>query len=61
MEVDVLTAGNAAVAKVFEVIEQQSQPTFDENFNKLVYYSWSGGGGALSPQVNNQGIGEPAA
>lgn len=30
---------NAAVAQIFKVIEEQSQPTFDEDFNLLSYVS----------------------
>ncbi|KZW03916.1 hypothetical protein EXIGLDRAFT_715946 [Exidia glandulosa HHB12029] len=52
---------NAAVKQIFKVIEEQSQPTFDEDFNLLSYYSWSGGNGALSPMVNNHGNNEPNA
>ncbi|EJD53887.1 hypothetical protein AURDEDRAFT_110595 [Auricularia subglabra TFB-10046 SS5] len=52
---------NAAVAAIFKVIEEQSQPTFDEDFNLLSYYSWSGGNGALAPFVNNRGNNEPNA
>ena len=55
------TAGNAAIGQIFKVIEEQSQPTFDEDFNLLSYYSWTGGNGALSPMVNNRGNNEPNA
>ncbi|GLB33616.1 putative DUF1237 containing protein [Lyophyllum shimeji] len=51
----------AAIRQIFRVINEQSQPTFDENFNFISYYNWTGGGGALSPQVNNHGNGEPKA
>ncbi|KAF8897341.1 Six-hairpin glycosidase-like protein [Infundibulicybe gibba] len=51
----------AAVDQIFRVINEQSQPTFDENFNFISFYNWTGGGGALSPQVNNLGNGEPKA
>lgn len=53
--------GNSAIGQVFRVIEEQAQPMFDQDFNLLNHYSWSGGNGALSPQVNNNGIGEPYA
>ncbi|KAF5387780.1 hypothetical protein D9615_000219 [Tricholomella constricta] len=51
----------AAVKQVFRVINEQSQPTFDEDFNFISYYNWTGGHGALSPQVNNHGNNEPKA
>lgn len=51
--------GNAAIGQIFRVIEEQSQPTFDENWNFISYYNWTGGNGALSPAVNNAGNGEP--
>ncbi|KAF8623421.1 hypothetical protein AX15_006364 [Amanita polypyramis BW_CC] len=50
-----------AVHQIFRVINEQSQPTFDENFNFISYYNWTGGGGSLSPMVNNLGNGEPRA
>jgi meiotically up-regulated gene 157 (Mug157) protein len=52
-------AGSAAISQIFRVIEEQSQPTFDENFNVISYYNWTGTPGALSPAVNNEGNGEP--
>jgi meiotically up-regulated gene 157 (Mug157) protein len=51
--------GRAAIDQIFRVINEQSQPTFDENFNFMSYYNWTGGDGALSPMVNNMGNGEP--
>lgn len=53
--------GHSAVAQILRVIDEQSQPTFDENFNLISYYNWTGGNGALSPAVNNAGNGEPKA
>jgi uncharacterized protein len=53
--------GRAAVDQIFRVINEQSQPTFDENFNFISYYNWTGGNGALSPMVDNHGNGEPKA
>ncbi|KAK7695703.1 hypothetical protein QCA50_000339 [Cerrena zonata] len=47
--------------QIFRVIDEQSQATFDENFNLVSFYSWTGGNGALSPAVPNAGIGEPKA
>jgi hypothetical protein len=43
------------------VVNEQSQPTFDEDFNLISFYSWTGGGGSLSPAVDNGGNGEPKA
>jgi len=54
-------AGRAAVDQIFRVINEQSQSTFDENFNFVSYYNWTGGNGALSPMVPNHGNGEPKA
>ncbi|KAF8639878.1 hypothetical protein AX17_001132 [Amanita inopinata Kibby_2008] len=51
----------AAVDQIFRVINEQSQPTFDEDFNFVSYYNWTGGNGALSPMVSNEGNGEPKA
>lgn len=53
--------GRTAVDQIFRVINEQSQPTFDQNFNFISYYNWTGGNGALSPMVNNYGYGEPKA
>lgn len=55
------TSGFTAIDQIFRVINEQSQPTFDSDFNFISYYNWTGGGGALSPQVNNLGNGEPKA
>jgi len=52
---------NAAIDQIFRVIDEQSQPTFDKDFNIISYYSWTGGNGALSPAVPNEGNGEPKA
>ncbi|THV03293.1 hypothetical protein K435DRAFT_292465 [Dendrothele bispora CBS 962.96] len=51
----------AAINQIFRVINEQSQPTFDENFNFISFYNWTGGNGALSPAVPNHGNGEPKA
>ena len=53
--------GHEAISQIFRVIEEQSQPTFDENFDFISYYNWTGGNGALSPAVPNAGNGEPKA
>ncbi|KAJ7074850.1 Six-hairpin glycosidase-like protein [Mycena belliarum] len=49
----------AAVGQIFRVINEQSQGSFDANFNWVSYYNWTGGNGALSPAVPNRGNGEP--
>ncbi|KAF5363531.1 hypothetical protein D9756_000561 [Leucocoprinus leucothites] len=50
-----------AIDQIFRVINEQSQPTFDEHFNFISFYNWTGGNGALSPMVDNGGNGEPKA
>lgn len=54
-------AGHSAISQILRVIEEQSQPTFDEDFNMVSFYNWTGGNGALSPAVPNAGNGEPKA
>ncbi|THH17624.1 hypothetical protein EW146_g3227 [Bondarzewia mesenterica] len=51
----------SAIDQIFRLIWEQSQGSFDENFNYVSYYNWTGGNGALSPAVNNGGNGEPKA
>ncbi|PPQ70128.1 hypothetical protein CVT24_003875 [Panaeolus cyanescens] len=51
----------AAIDQIFRVINEQSQATFDKDFNFISFYNWTGGHGALSPMVNNDGNGEPKA
>lgn len=51
----------SAIDQIFRVIREQSQPSFDENFNFISYYNWTGSRGALSPRVNNRGNNEPKA
>lgn len=60
-EADDMCTGHSAISQIFRVIEEQSQPTFDEDFNFISFYNWTGGNGALSPAVNNAGNGEPKA
>ncbi|KAJ7048385.1 hypothetical protein C8F01DRAFT_1282717 [Mycena amicta] len=48
-----------AIDQIFRVINEQSQASFDANFNFISYYNWTGGNGALSPAVPNAGNGEP--
>uniref|UniRef100_A0A8H7XWY9 Glycoside hydrolase family 125 protein n=1 Tax=Psilocybe cubensis TaxID=181762 RepID=A0A8H7XWY9_PSICU len=50
-----------AIDQIFRVINEQSQGSFDENFNFISYYNWTGGNHALSPAVDNGGNGEPKA
>ena len=58
---NLISPGRAAIDQIFRVINEQSQPTFDENFNLISFFNWTGGGGSLSPSVNNLGNGEPKA
>ncbi|KAJ7436822.1 Six-hairpin glycosidase-like protein [Mycena latifolia] len=51
----------AAIDQIFRVIDEQSQATFDVDFNYISYYNWTGGSGSLQPPVNNKGYGEPKA
>jgi meiotically up-regulated gene 157 (Mug157) protein len=53
--------GKAAVDQIFRVVNEQSQPSFDEEFNFISYYNWTGSRGSLSPRVNNRGNNEPRA
>lgn len=53
--------GRDAIDQIFRVINEQSQGSFDENFNFISYYNWTGGNHALSPAVDNGGNGEPKA
>ncbi|KAH7930264.1 hypothetical protein BV22DRAFT_1028488 [Leucogyrophana mollusca] len=49
-----------AIDQIFRVINEQSQPSFDANFNYVSYYNWTGTPGAsYSPAVDNSGNGEP--
>ena len=48
-----------AIDQIFRVIYEQSQSTFDDDWNVVSFYNWTGGNGALSPAVNNEGNGEP--
>ncbi|KAI0068999.1 hypothetical protein BV25DRAFT_1792433 [Artomyces pyxidatus] len=52
---------HSAINQIFRVVSEQSQGSFDENFNFISFYNWTGGAGALSPAVNNGGNGEPKA
>ena len=55
--------GFLAIDQIFQVINNQSQASWDENFNFISYYNWTGSPGSLSnsPEVNNGGNGEPKA
>ncbi|EJD01025.1 uncharacterized protein FOMMEDRAFT_21486 [Fomitiporia mediterranea MF3/22] len=48
-----------AISQIFRVIDEQSQASWDDDFNFISFYNWTGGNGALSPAVNNAGNGEP--
>lgn len=50
-----------AIDQIIRVIHEQSQPSFDENFNFISYFNWTGSRGSLSPRVNNRGNNEPKA
>lgn len=56
-----LTLGRTAITQIFRVMHEQSQPSFDQDFNFISYYNWTGGPGALSPAVKNYGNNEPKA
>ncbi|KAL0061344.1 hypothetical protein AAF712_011861 [Marasmius tenuissimus] len=53
--------GSTAIDQIFRVINEQSQGSFDDDFNFISYYNWTGTAGALSPRVNNRGNNEPRA
>jgi len=48
-----------ALDQIFTVIEEQSQASFDNDFNFISYYNWTGLPGSPQPPVNNGGNGEP--
>jgi len=51
----------SALDQIFQVINNQSQGSWDKNFNFISYYNWTGLPGSPSPAVNNGGNGEPKA
>ncbi|KIY72929.1 glycoside hydrolase family 125 protein [Cylindrobasidium torrendii FP15055 ss-10] len=55
----------SAISQIFRVIGEQSQGSFsiaDDGITQFVsWYNWTGGNGALSPRVPNEGNGEPKA
>ncbi|KAI0770800.1 Six-hairpin glycosidase-like protein [Irpex lacteus] len=51
---------HTAISQIFRVIQEQSQPTFDDDFNFISFYNWTGGNGALSPAVPNAAFLTPA-
>lgn len=55
----IYSQGFDAINQIFLVIEEQSQASFDADFNFISYYNWTGTAGSLSPAVNNGGNGEP--
>jgi meiotically up-regulated gene 157 (Mug157) protein len=50
-----------AVDQIMQVIEDQSKPSFDEDFNFFSAYNWTGLPGALSGPVTNGGNNAPKA
>ncbi|KAI0921582.1 hypothetical protein AcW1_004489 [Taiwanofungus camphoratus] len=52
---------HSAISQIFRVIYEQSQATFDPNWNLVSYYNWTGSAGSLAPSVDNYGNGEPKA
>ncbi|PPQ84639.1 hypothetical protein CVT26_003930, partial [Gymnopilus dilepis] len=54
-------AWRTAIDQIFLVINQQSQASFDENYNFISYYRYTGSGDSGVPFVNNNGTGEPKA
>lgn len=51
--------GLSAIDQIFRVMNEQSQPLFDADFNLISYYNWTGLPGSLAGSVNNGGNGEP--
>ncbi|KAH7903691.1 Six-hairpin glycosidase-like protein [Hygrophoropsis aurantiaca] len=49
----------SAIDQIFRVINEQSQASFDADFNFISYYNWTGTPGAYSGAVDNAGNGEP--
>ena len=41
--------GFNAITQVFRVIDEQSQATFDDNYNIVSYYNWTGQPGKPAP------------
>jgi meiotically up-regulated gene 157 (Mug157) protein len=50
--------GLSAIDQIFRVMNEQSQPSFDADFNFISYYNWTGLPGSLAGSVNNGGNGE---
>ncbi|KAJ7724819.1 hypothetical protein DFH07DRAFT_854556 [Mycena maculata] len=50
----------SAIDQIFRVINEQSQGSWDADFNFISYYNWTGNG-QQSPTVDNGGNGEPKA
>lgn len=48
-----------AMDQIMTVIQDESESTFDENWDYISYYNWTGTPGALQPIVLNGGNGEP--
>ncbi|KAI0728710.1 Six-hairpin glycosidase-like protein [Fomitopsis betulina] len=50
-----------SIGQIMRVVWEQSQATFDENWDLVSYYNWTGEAGSLAGAVNNGGNGEPKA
>jgi hypothetical protein len=50
-----------AIDAILQLIEDQSQPSFDDEFNFFSAYNWTGLDGALSGPVTNGGNNAPKA
>ncbi|ORX39562.1 DUF1237 domain protein [Kockovaella imperatae] len=51
----------AAMHSIMTLIEHESLPTWDDDFNVVSFYSFTGLPGSPSPSVKNDGVGEPRA
>jgi hypothetical protein len=54
-----LKPGVSAMDQIITVLDQQSQSSFDDDYNFQSYFNWTGTEGSLSPPVPNGGNGEP--
>lgn len=53
--------GVTSIGQIMRVVWEQSQATFDENWDLVSYYNWTSEAGSLAGAVNNGGNGEPKA
>lgn len=56
-----ISAGLSAMSRILQVVDEQSQPTFDDSSHIISHYNWSGTESSPSPMVPNGGNGEPKA